>query len=156
MLKSLIVLILWNYTFTLILNLCLIYALDIIFVRFLRCFSWLALVLKVYWLIQIIAAIVLILLNWSSLSTSIVVNLLKLLLIYWFWVIMLLCWVILILIELSFWRKNVICIFLVLGEKTLLNLLLMRRLWYCSLVIILNIYLILCDAILHQTIILVV
>ena len=69
---------------------------------------------------------------------------------------MLLCWVILILIVLSFWRKNVICIFLVLGENTLLNLLLMRRLWYCSLVIILNIYLILCDAILYQTIILVV
>ena len=51
LLNSLIVLILWNSTFTLVLYLGLIYALNIIFVGFLRSFPLLALILKVDWLI---------------------------------------------------------------------------------------------------------
>ena len=92
--------------------------------------------------------------NRPSLSASVIIYLLKLLLVYWFWVIMLLSRIILILVELSFWRKYIIVVFFILRENAWLNLWLMRGLRYSSLVIILNINLILCGVILDQSIIL--
>ena len=136
LLHSLVVLVLWYNTFTLILYLLLVHPLNHIFIRFLRTFPRLALRLKIYGLIHIITIVLL--LYWSTLSTPIVVNLLKLLLIYWFWIIMLLNMIRLILIELSFWRKNIISIFFILIENTLLLLLL----WNCSIIIFLYKYLV--------------
>ena len=136
LLKSLVVLVLRYDTFTLILYLLLVQTLNHIFIWFLRAFPWLALRLEIYWLIHIISIILL--LYWTTLSSSIVVYLLKLLLIYRFWIIMLL--ILLILIELSFWRKNIISIFFILIEYTLLLLLGLLR--YCAIIVFLYEYLV--------------
>ena len=135
LLYSLIVLVLWYNTFALVLYLLLVYSLNSIFTRFLRALPWLALSLEIYRLIHVIPIILL--LYWTTLTSSIVVDLLKLLLIYWFWITVLL--ILLVLIELSFWRKNIISIFFILIEYTLLLLLWLLR--YCSSIVFLDKYL---------------
>lgn len=137
LLYSLVVLVLWYNTFALILNLLLAYPLNHIFIWFLGTFPRLALSLEIYWLIHIISII---LLYWPTLSSPIVVYLLKLLLINRLWIIMLLYMIRLILIELSFWWKNIISIFFILIENTLLLLLL----WHCPIIIFLYEYLVWC------------
>jgi hypothetical protein len=144
LLNSLVVLVLWYNTFTLILNLLLSY--PHIFIWFLRTFPWLGLSLEINRLIHIISII---LLNWSTLSSPIVIYLLKLLLIYRLWIIMLLYMIRLILIELSFRWKNIKSIFFIL-----INTLLLLLLGHCTIIIFLNKYLVLCWIALIKTIVL--